>query len=90
MPGHIDVLLGVDMFSREVRQGLWQGPPGFPMAINTCFGWVLFGTVRQNGIRHQGVSSVSSVLASDDNLEKSDGIKFVTVCQFRPLERSLW
>ena len=77
------------MFSRVVRQGRRQGPPCSPMAIKTCFGWVLSGTVRQNGRRHRGVSCVSSVLASDENWEKSDGAKPMTVRRLRPLERSL-
>ena len=77
------------MFSRLVRQGRRQGPPGSPMAIKTCFGWVLSGTVRQNGRRHRGVSCVSSVLASDENLEKSGGTKFMTMRRFRPSKRSL-
>ena len=46
VPGFIDVLLGVDMFSRSLRQGRRQGPPGSPMAIKTCFGWVSSGTIR--------------------------------------------
>ena len=39
-PGHVDILLGVDVFNRVVRQGRRQGPPGSPMAMNTKFGWV--------------------------------------------------
>ena len=88
VPGFIDVLLGVDMFSRLVRQGRRQGPPGSPMAIKTCFGWILSGSVRQNGHPHRTVSCVSSALASDRNL-KSDGTKFMTVRRLRPSERSL-
>ena len=47
VPGNIDVLLGIDVFSRAVRQGRRVGPPGSPVAINTCFGWVLSGTIGQ-------------------------------------------
>ena len=87
VPGYIDVLLGVDMFSRVVRQGRRQGPPGSPIAIKTCFGLVLSGTVRQSGLRHRAVSYVSSVLASDENLN-SGGTKSMTVSRFGPSDRS--
>ena len=87
VPGFIDVLLGVDIFSRLVRQGRRQGPPGSPMPIKTCFGWVLSGTVKQKGRRHRAVSCVSSALASDENLEKLDGTKPMTVRRLRPSER---
>ena len=56
------------------------------MAIKTFFGWVLSGTVRQNGRRHRAASCVSSVLASNENLENSGGIKSMTVSRFRPLD----
>ena len=88
VPGCIDVLLGVDMFSRLVRQGRRKDLPGSPIAINTCFGWVLSGTVRKNGRRHRAVSCVSSALASGENLN-SGGTKSMTVHQFRPSKRSL-
>ena len=85
VPGYIDLLLGVDMFSRVVRQGRRQGPPGSPMAIKTCFGWVLSGTVRQNS--RGPASSVSSMLASD---KKSAGTRSMTVRRVHPSERSSW
>ena len=88
--GYIDVLLFVDMLSRLVRQGWQKGPPGSSMAINTCFGWVLSRTVRQNGRRCRGVSFVSFVLESDESLDKSDGPKSMTIRQLHPLERTLW
>ena len=89
VPGFTDVLLGMDMFSRLVRQGRRQDPHCSPMAIKTCFGWVLSWTVRQKGRRHRAVSCVSSALASDENLEKFDGTKPMTVRRLRPSERSL-
>ena len=58
-PRNIDVLLGVDMFSQVVRQGRRQGPPGSPVAVNTCFGWGLSGTIRHNDRQRQDVSCVS-------------------------------
>ena len=40
-PSRIDILLGVDVFIDILRQGQRNGPPGFPTALETEFGWVL-------------------------------------------------
>ena len=42
--GAIDVLLGIDIFAATLLQGRWTGPPGYPTAIETEFGWVLAGS----------------------------------------------
>ena len=44
VPGAIDVLLGVDIFAATLLQGRRTGPPGYPTAIETEFGWVLAGS----------------------------------------------
>ena len=43
-PGHIDLLLGVDVFVDVLLHGRRNGPPGSPVAIETKFGWVLSGS----------------------------------------------
>ena len=43
-PGHIDILLGVDIFADVLLQGRRTGPPGSPVALETKFGWVLSGS----------------------------------------------
>ena len=43
-PGHIDLLLGVDVFVDVLLHGRWNGPPGSPVAIETKFGWMLSGS----------------------------------------------
>ena len=43
LPGRIDNLLGVDIFSTTLLQGRRNGPPNTPSAIETEFGWVLIG-----------------------------------------------
>ena len=45
IPARIDILLGTDVFGRAVLHGRRVGPIGSPSAFQTCFGWVLFGTV---------------------------------------------
>ena len=42
-PARIDLLLGVEIFTSIFLDGRCTGPRGMPSAINTCFGWVLFG-----------------------------------------------
>lgn len=42
-PGQIDVLLGADIYSQIVLEGLRKGPIGSPMAQSTILGWVISG-----------------------------------------------
>ena len=72
VPGNIDLLLGVDMFSQvvHVHQCWRQGPPDFPMALEMCLGWVLSGTIRHNGLPYREVLCVSTVLGSGEILPK--------------------
>ena len=41
----MDLLHGFDIFSDVMLLGWRSGPPGYPIAFETCFGWVLAGTV---------------------------------------------
>ena len=43
VPGRIDLLLGIDVFTQVIRQGRRTGVPGSPSAFETMFGWVLAG-----------------------------------------------
>lgn len=67
-PNKIDILLGADIYSQVLREGLIQGPPGYPVVQNTKFGWILSGQVStaNNIIRcHHVISSFES--QADDN-----------------------
>ena len=86
VPGNIDVLLGVDMFCLVVHQGWRQGPPGFPVALKTCFGRILSGIIRYNCRQRRQVPCVSSVLASYKKLRKLSETRNTTVCRFCCLE----
>ena len=44
-PSRVDILLGAEVFVEILRDGRRKGPPGTPSALNTCFGWVVFGKV---------------------------------------------
>ncbi|XP_046596916.1 uncharacterized protein LOC124294661 [Neodiprion lecontei] len=44
-PSQIDVILGADIYSNIISQGVRRGAPGTPIAQETQFGWVLSGCV---------------------------------------------
>ena len=70
VPGPIDILLGVDVFSRSVLHGRRSGPPGSPFALETRFGWVLSGVIHPERPQHQVVSCLSSVHMDNDFLRR--------------------
>ena len=49
-PARIDLLLGAEVFSSILRDGRRTGPRGTPSAINTCFGWVIFGKINGSDV----------------------------------------
>lgn len=61
IPGRIDVLLGVDVFTAVLCQGRRKGPSGTPVAIETIFGWVLCGALE---LSVPGVSNITSCHSS--------------------------
>ena len=46
--GHIDVLLGIDIFVEALCHGRWKGPSGSPIALETIFGWVICGNAESD------------------------------------------
>lgn len=69
-PGPVDVLLGVDIFSNVLLHGRRSGPSGSPTAFETCFGWVLSGSVDFEQPHSQVVSNHAAVLSTDDLLQR--------------------
>ncbi len=70
-PGNVDILPGVDVFSNSLLHGRRFGSPGSPIAMETCFGWVLCGAVDSSlQPPSQFVSNHASVLSTDDLLRK--------------------
>ncbi|XP_073950871.1 uncharacterized protein [Choristoneura fumiferana] len=45
-PGHIDILLGVEVYNEVIQPGLVKGDSGSPIALKTHLGWILSGKVR--------------------------------------------
>ena len=72
IPKAVDLLLGADVFSREVLHGRRFGPPGSPSAFKTHFGWVLTGTTgytprgRKSAGRCYLATTVEDELGSDE------------------------
>ena len=61
IPGRVELLLGIDIFTEVLLNGRRKGPPGSPVAIQTRFGWVLCGS-----------SVGSSVITCHTSVELSD------------------
>ena len=73
IPGRVNLLLGIDIFTCVLRQGRRHGPSNAPIAFETDFGWVLAGTCT-NSVTTDNTDVVAhhvSVQNDDsDNLRK--------------------
>jgi len=47
-PGPIDILLGADVYSIIIREGLIKGSMNVPIAQNTTLGWIVSGPISSN------------------------------------------
>lgn len=77
VPGKIDLLLGADVYSQILIDGLLKGPLGSPMAQNTKLGWVLSGKVdcetsdnAHNMCMNNNVVSLHTRIEDDNLLKK--------------------
>ena len=75
MPGIVDLLLGVVVFSSVLKAGQHSGPPGTPTAVEISYGWTLAGIVREahasaTTILQQVTVLHSMVLSTDDLLRQ--------------------
>ena len=71
IPGHVEVLLGVDIFTDILLDGWQKGPPGSPTAMETIFGWVLCGSTEFLA-SHPSVATAchASIEMKDDLIRK--------------------
>ncbi|XP_022836864.1 uncharacterized protein LOC111364242, partial [Spodoptera litura] len=68
IPSKIDILLGAEIYSKVLRDGLIQGSPNLPVAQNTALGWIISGQVASNSSSihcHHVIQSSSD--QADDN-----------------------
>ena len=71
-PAPVDCLIGADIYSEIVRDGLQRGPVGSPIAQNTIFSWVLIGPVNSNSSRDvilRTVESYNTTISPLDSLK---------------------
>ena len=71
VPGRVEVLLGVDIFTDILLDGWQKGPPGSPTAMETIFGWVLCGSTEFLA-SHPSVATAchASIEMKDDLIRK--------------------
>lgn len=70
-PGHVDVLIGADVYANIILPGLIKGNSNEPIAQNTVFGWILSGIVDQSEIRPSvHITSLHSQLEIESLVEK--------------------
>ena len=60
-PGKIDLLLGVDVFSHIIMDGVLKGAIGTPIAQRTSLGWILSGQALAENKVHSNITVTSLV-----------------------------
>ena len=68
-PVRVDVLLGIDIFSSALLQGRRHGGSNLPIALETCFGWVVTGNVQGNHPQRI-ISHHASILSDNELLQR--------------------
>ena len=68
IPGRVDILLGVDLYSDVLLDGRRTGPPGAPTAFETQFGWVLAGRTNPATSTNQAVATNHITVSCDDDI----------------------
>ncbi|XP_048488916.1 uncharacterized protein LOC125491321 [Plutella xylostella] len=68
-PGRIDMLLGVEVYAKILKNDVIKGPPGSPIAQNTSLGWILFGNVDVQKENEQLISLHCLDVDMDDMLK---------------------
>lgn len=72
VPGKIDILLGIDVFTSVLCQGWRSGPIGSPSAFETSLGWVIAGPIDPSNTvpAFNVVAYHSTVLSTDELLQR--------------------
>ncbi|XP_052759046.1 uncharacterized protein LOC128202504 [Galleria mellonella] len=71
-PNKIDILLGADVYSQILLDGVIKGPPGVPIAQQTTLGWIISGPVNlnKNNIQRPLISMHIAHVSEGDLLKK--------------------
>lgn len=83
-PGHIDMLLGVEVCAHIFKSEIVKGPPGSPCAQNTSLGWILFGKIQDESssqainVMHHLVDDVHDMLRNLWEVDSQEKKSFLT------------
>lgn len=70
-PNRIDILLGADVYSCIIQEGIVKSPHGTLIAQSTALGWILSGTVNAvNKPKTKNISVMHAQINEDDSLKK--------------------
>ncbi|XP_063831745.1 uncharacterized protein LOC135080954 [Ostrinia nubilalis] len=76
IPNKVDLLLGADVYSQILVEGLLKGPAGTPVAQNTKLGWILSGMAPSEAVDsspiclHNTVICMNTCVSNDDDMLK--------------------
>ena len=89
-PGRIDIILGIDVWDQIELPGKILGVPSQPSAINTIFGWAIYGKcldyANSIAFHHVSVNYLSVVPSCNELLQRfldSEEIRVVSQTLFR-------
>ncbi|XP_063616099.1 uncharacterized protein LOC134789421 [Cydia splendana] len=69
-PGHIDLLLGVEVWSEVIKPGVINGPSGTPVAQDSHLGWIVCGNVRTEHTATKNIVSMNLNVDLNNMLKK--------------------
>ncbi|XP_063837162.1 uncharacterized protein LOC135086306 [Ostrinia nubilalis] len=69
-PNKIDILLGAEVFSQIIQEGIRKGSNGTLLAQSTSLGWILSGTVKLPNYQNAETLSLHCQLQESDELLK--------------------
>ncbi|XP_063540783.1 uncharacterized protein LOC134749694 [Cydia strobilella] len=69
-PGHIDLLLGVEVWSEVIKPGVINGPSGTPIAQDSHLGWIICGNVRTEHTATKNIVSMHLNVDLNNMLKK--------------------
>ncbi|XP_061729006.1 uncharacterized protein LOC133533933 [Cydia pomonella] len=69
-PGHIDLLLGVEIWSEVIKPGAINGPSGTPIAQDSHLGWIICGNVRTEHTATKNIVSMHLNVDLNNMLKK--------------------
>ncbi|XP_029155164.1 uncharacterized protein LOC114928246 [Nylanderia fulva] len=70
-PDRIDIIIGADLYSKLIVDGVRRGDKGTPLAQNTIFGWILLGPMSGISLRRSiSVQHCANALSLESELRR--------------------